>query len=142
MKTIRTEKEFSRWLVAQLRKHFNTVFSIETEETVKGFPDIMIMPTLNKTVFMELKVGLKDIQLQHTQLAFAKRHKEMSIGLCIFNQDTGSIYFLPDIKRLEEIKPAKVTDKKVWYSLIDLVDYYTGETGDALEILINFCRSV
>lgn len=142
MKAMRTEKEFSKWLVTQLRRHFNTVFSVETEETVKGFPDIMIMPTLNKVAFMELKVGTKYIHLQHTQLAFAKLHEEMSIGLCIFNQDTRSIYFLPDIKMLENIKPAKTTDKQVWYSLIDLVDYYTGYTGDTLDVLINFCRIV
>lgn len=139
MKPMRTEKEFSRWLVAQLRKHFNTVFSIETEETVKGFPDIFVMSSSEKVVFIELKVGTTFIHLQHTQLAFAKRHKEMSIGLCIFNQDTGSIYFLPDIKRLEEIKPAKVTDKQVWYSLMDLANYNIGGT---LEILFDFCRIV
>lgn len=139
MKVIRTEKEFSKWIVAQLRRHFKTVFSIETEETVKGFPDIMVMSALNKASFIELKVGSKDIHLQHTQLAFAKCHPEMSIGLCIFNQDTRSIYFLPDIKRLEEIKPSKVTEKQVWYSLMDLCDCNIGGT---LEVLINFCRSV
>lgn len=139
MKPMRTEKEFSSWLVSQLRKHFNTVFSIETEETVKGFPDIMIMPTLNKVAFMELKVGSHDIHLQHTQLAFAKRHKEMSIGLCVFDQAPGSIYFLPDIKMLEKIKPAKTTDKQIWYSLMDLANYNIGGT---LDVLINFCRIV
>lgn len=139
MKDLRTEKEFSKWLVAQLRIHFKTVFSIETEETVKGFPDIMVIPTLNKASFIELKVGTKHIHLQHTQLAFAKRHEEMSIGLCIFNQDTRNIYFLPDIKKLEEIKPSKVTDKQVWYSLMDLGDCNIGGT---LEVLIDFCRSV
>lgn len=139
MKPIQTEKEFSRWLLTQLRKHFRTAFSIETEETVKGFPDIMVVSAGSKAAFMELKIGTKYIQLQHTQLAFAKLHEEMIIGLCIFNQTTGSIYFLPDIKKLENIKPAKTTDKQVWYSLMDLLDYYIGDT---LEILFDFCRIV
>lgn len=139
MKPMRTEKEFSRWLVAQLRKHFRTVFSIETEETVKGFPDIMVVSAGSKAAFMELKIGTKYIQLQHTQLAFAKLHEEMIIGLCIFNQATGSIYFLPDIKKLEKIKPAKTTDKQIWYSLMDLASYNIGGT---LEILFDFCRII
>lgn len=137
MKAIRTEKEFSGWLVAQLRRHFNSVFSIETEETVKGFPDIMVVSAGSRAAFIELKVGTQYIHLQHTQLAFAKRHEEMTIGLCVFNQSTRSIYFLPDIKMLEKIKPAKTTDKQVWYSLMDLVDYNIGGT---LEILFDFCR--
>ena len=139
MKAIQTEKEFSKLVVTQLRKHFNTVFSIETEETVKGFPDIMVMPDLNKAVFLELKVGTKYIQLQHTQLAFAKLHKEMSIGLCFFNQITRDIYFLLDIKTLENIKPAKTTVKQIWYSLQDLEEY---NAGGSLEILFDFCRII
>ena len=80
-----------------LREHqTDTVyhFCIETEETVKGFPDVMEIHKLDLTTtlleFKFTKTG--KIKFQPTQPAFYKSHPELRIYVLAYNAKTRQLH--------------------------------------------------
>lgn len=134
-----TEKEFASKIVAELKKYTQTVFQIESEETVKGFPDIMYCIRPHVFAFFELKIIDNFVlKLQKTQMVFAKKHsKNMKISLVAYNNNTKGIYYIPNILDLEKVPVYKNTDKQIWYRSSDLTDFIV-EAG--FEVLTEFCR--
>lgn len=134
-----TEKEFASKIVAELKKYTQTVFQIESEETVKGFPDILYCVRPHVFAFFELKIINNSVlKLQKTQLVFAKKHgKNMKISLLAYDNNTKGFYYIPNILDLEKVPVYKNTDKQLWYKSSDLTDFIV-EAG--FEVLTEFCR--
>ena len=67
-----------------------TTFCIETEETVKGFPDVLRIDNTDKTVtlieFKFTKTG--KIKFQPTQPAFYKKYYHLPVKIVAYNAKT------------------------------------------------------
>lgn len=77
---------------SQSGEHYR--FCIETEETVKGFPDVMeINKRSSVTCFFEFKFTKTGrIKFQPTQPAFYKSHPEMTIYIMAYNAKTKNLH--------------------------------------------------
>lgn len=90
-----------------------TSFCIETEETVKGFPDVMNIEKKTGLVhFQEFKyVRNNKIQFQPSQPAFYKAHPEMIIYVVAFDRKKQFIYVF-DVKCLfDPYSPYKINEQ-------------------------------
>ena len=69
-------------------------FCIETEETVKGFPDVMsVCRETTKSIFFEFKfTKTGKIKFQPTQPAFYKAHSDMNIWIVAYNAKTKTLH--------------------------------------------------
>lgn len=134
-----TEKEFASKIVEELKKYTQTVFQIESEETVKGFPDILYCVRPHVFAFFELKIINNSVlKLQKTQLVFAKKHsKNMNIALLAYDNNTKGLYYIPSILDLEKVPVYKSSDKQLWYKSSDITDFAV-EAG--FEVFTEFCR--
>lgn len=93
----KTEQDFKKWYIASvLQKQYEYVFCIETEETVKGFPDVMCLTKTGKAVFYEFKyTQTKKIKFQSTQPAFYKAHGKMDIWVVAYKAVTDEVIEFP-----------------------------------------------
>lgn len=81
----------------KIQERSQKIFCVETEETVKGFPDVMevlCMQSKNVTYFYEFKFSNSQgkIKFQPTQPAFYKRNKELNIDVIAYNKATKNIH--------------------------------------------------
>lgn len=88
------EQQFKMaWLKKRSGDGF-TRFPIETEETVKGFPDVLVInpydSTCNFKEFKFTKTG--KIKFQPTQPAFYRAHPELKIYVVAYNAKTGVVH--------------------------------------------------
>lgn len=69
-------------------------FCIETEETVKGFPDVMsVCRETTKSIFFEFKfTKTGKIKFQPTQPAFYKLHHNLVITIVAYNAKTKTLH--------------------------------------------------
>lgn len=91
----RTEQEFKMaFLKSAKDKEAYHIFCIETEETVKGFPDVLcIEKDTDKASFEEFKyTKTGKIKFQPTQPAFYKKHPELAIMVIAYNAKTDTIH--------------------------------------------------
>lgn len=80
------------------KKDFH-IFCIETEETVKGFPDVLcINKETDKASFEEFKyTNTGKIKFQPTQPAFYKKYNTLPIAVVAYNAKTDKVHwFLTD----------------------------------------------
>lgn len=80
----RDEQEFKMKFVKEvLKKENKNVFCIETEETVKGFPDVLdINDKTGVTTLYEFKVARQGkIKFQPSQPAFYLQHKDLNVKI-------------------------------------------------------------
>ena len=89
----KTEQEFKMLYVNKvLKPMYKYVFCIETEETVKGFPDVMCITNEGKTHFFEFKYAKTDkIKFQPTQPAFYKKYSELDIWVVSYKAKTNQV---------------------------------------------------
>lgn len=76
-----TEQMFkTRWCTLH-HKDYKALWTIETEETVAGFPDVLGIMHDDKAVLLEFKKSLKgySVQFQPTQIAFFRRNRLVPI---------------------------------------------------------------
>jgi hypothetical protein len=83
--------------MAWLKRRKNTRyedFCIETEETVKGFPDVMSIKKLDSTCcFYEFKyTKTGKIKFQPTQPAFYRAHPDLRICVVAYNAKTNCVH--------------------------------------------------
>lgn len=102
----RSEQAFKMEWIRRNRNKFLKLFCIETEETVKGFPDVLAIqgvPVLDEEgnvkaeiqtpVFIEFKIAKNGrIKFQPTQPAFYKANKELNIQVCALCEHKGKFY--------------------------------------------------
>lgn len=102
----KTEQAFKMEWLRRNKDKFLKLFCIETEETVKGFPDVLgIRESVvlddkgaekhkwQTPVFFEFKfTKTGKIKFQPTQPAFYKAHSDMNIWIVAFNRKTGNVH--------------------------------------------------
>lgn len=89
------EQQFKMaWLKRYSGQNGYTRFPIETEETVKGFPDVLTINHYDSACyFIEFKfTKTGKIKFQPTQPAFYKAHPELRIQVVAYNAKTGVVH--------------------------------------------------
>lgn len=89
------EQQFKKlYTVTELKRIWKDarIFNIETEETVAGFPDVIVVGKMNDMLnfahFYEFKISdlSGSIKFQPTQPAFYKHNPEMLINVVAYNR--------------------------------------------------------
>lgn len=116
LKNCRDEQDFKMYCVRNQRakKNINAdVFCIETEETVKGFPDVMIVPFEGNIFFQEYKYSNAQgkIRFQPTQPSFYRSHPVMDITVVALNAKTGLIHVFGVEELFDEESPYHMNEK-------------------------------
>ena len=94
----KNEQQFKvKYVNKVLRKLYPTVFCIETEETVAGFPDVLCLQKNGKAVFYEFKFSNAQgkIKFQPTQPAFYRLHTDLDIWVVALNNKTKEAVVFP-----------------------------------------------
>ena len=121
----KTEQAFKMEWIRRHRKDFTDIFCIETEETVKGFPDMLAVDELNGQQFpqfIEFKKARNGwIEFQPTQLPFYRQHNKLAITVLSLVELKGKFYA---VGISSELALEKVNGNRK----IDLKSYCTEET--------------
>lgn len=110
------EKEFNneqsfKMASLKLKSKDFTFFCIETEETVKGFPDVMFVDEQNTVCFEEYKYTKTGvIKFQSTQPAFYKKHKNLVIFVVAYNAKSKKVHYFPVEELFTEGSPYKLSN--------------------------------
>lgn len=80
-----------KWVNAN-RIFWKKIFCIETEETVKGFPDVMLVDWDNRVHFLEFKITDKygRFKFQPTQPAFYKKNPDLPVSVVVLDRKKGN----------------------------------------------------
>jgi hypothetical protein len=86
----RSEQSFKSKFLRQNADPKWEAFCIETEETVRGFPDVLVVSKEDSTCFLlEFKfTKTGKIKFQPTQPSFYRSHKYMDIWIVAYNAKT------------------------------------------------------
>lgn len=107
------EQQFKmKWLKINELQNF-TQFCIETEETVKGFPDVMLIDNDTKQVqFIEFKfTNTGKIKFQPTQPAFYKKYYHLPISVIAYNAKTNTMHFIKKEELFRDCSTYKLNEK-------------------------------
>ena len=107
------EQQFKmKWLKINELLHF-TKFCIETEETVKGFPDVMFIDNDTKqTWFAEFKfTKTGKIKFQPTQPSFYKKYYHLPIKVIAYNAKTLTLHYIMKEDLFRESSAYKMNEK-------------------------------
>ena len=113
----RTEQAFKMEWIRRNKKSFTDVFCIETEETVKGFPDVLTLKENGLAQFVEFKKARNGwIEFQSTQPAFYKAHPKMLISVISLVENKGKFYVvaLPVPIVLSRLNGSRKLDLRPW----------------------------
>jgi hypothetical protein len=101
-----------------LKKFFNYIFCIETEETVQGFPDVMCLYKNimgeTSTRFYEFKFSNKNgkIKFQPTQPAFYKKYNDtVYTEIVAYDQRTKAVVKFPSSCLFDKESPYYMNEK-------------------------------
>ena len=143
----KTEQAFKTEWIRRNKGRFIAVFPIETEETVKGFPDVLgicetdvmdkelnVVAKVQTTCFMEFKLAKRGrIKFQPTQPAFYKAHKELDISVVSLAEYYGKYYIVSfpvsalfEKKGAFELNGMNEVDLRSWLDLMQ-------ENGDEVK---------
>lgn len=96
------EQDFKMRFIKETFKpvRYRKVFCIETEETIAGFPDVMMLTCSNcgnKAEFFEFKFSNSKgvIKFQPTQPPFYRKNPEMGVIVVAYNQKTKVLHIFP-----------------------------------------------
>ena len=107
------EQQFKmKWLKAHELSKI-VPFCIETEETVKGFPDVLCIDKVTKQVhFLEFKFTKSGkIKFQPTQPAFYKKHYYLPIKIVAYNAKTLTVHYIMKEDLFQESSAYKMNEK-------------------------------
>lgn len=104
----KTEQAFKYEWIKRHKGDYLKLFCIETEETVKGFPDVLgiretgvmdkelnVVAKVQTPCFMEFKLAKRGrIKFQPTQPSFYKAHKELDISVVSLAEYYGKYYIV------------------------------------------------
>ena len=143
----KTEQAFKTEWIRRNKRRFIAVFPIETEETVKGFPDVLgicetdvmdkelsVIAKVQTPCFMEFKLAKRGrIKFQPTQPAFYKAHKELDISVVSLAEYYGKYYIVSfpvsalfEKKGAFELNGMNEVDLRSWLDLMQ-------ENGDEVK---------
>lgn len=110
----KNEQEFKMLFIksAKNQKDFYT-FCIETEETVKGFPDVLcIHKETGVASFEEFKyTKTGKIKLQPTQPAFYKKYNDLPIAIVAYNAKTDKVHTFMTYELFDNNSPYYMNEK-------------------------------
>lgn len=109
-KTCKDEQSFKQKYIKAYRRAYH-VFCIETEETVKGFPDVLLVSKeTGKASFLEFKFAKKGstIHFQANQPAFYRLYPDLDIKV---------ICYVRDMMRVHVFRVADLFNKDSAYCL-------------------------
>lgn len=115
----KTEQQFKMlWLKEKKKKLPLNVypFCIETEETVKGFPDVMILDcrrNQNVSVFYEFKISDSNgkIKFQPTQPAFYRKYNKMLICVVALDKKNNKVHLFSTKELFNKNSPYFMNEK-------------------------------
>lgn len=88
----KNEQSFKmKWINAN-RMFWKHIFSIETEETVKGFPDVMLIDYDNRIHLLEFKITDRygRFKFQKTQPAFYMKYADIPVSVVVLDRKIGN----------------------------------------------------
>ena len=107
------EQQFKmKWLKINELSRF-TKFCIETEETVKGFPDVMFIDNDTKqTWFAEFKfTKTGKIKFQPTQPAFYKKYNDLPINIIAYNAKMDKVHTFMTYELFDKNSPYYMNER-------------------------------
>ena len=95
----KTEQQFKMEWIRRHKKEYVAVFPIETEETVKGFPDVLAIHAINNAeqipYFLEFKKARNGVvEFQSTQPAFYKANPNLFIYMIALVEYESKLYIV------------------------------------------------
>ena len=109
-KDFKNEQQF-KMAFLKLKSKDLTCICIETEETIKGFPDVMVIDEQNIVYFEEYKyTKTGTIKFQSTQPAFYKKYKKFVIFIVAFNAKSNKVHYFPVEELFTKGSPYKLSD--------------------------------
>lgn len=108
------EQKFKmKYIKEALPKKDYTAFCIETEETVKGFPDVLVIDKKSGLIsFQEFKFARGGkVVFQPSQPAFYKAHPEMNIYVVAFDPKKQFIHVFNVKTMFDPCSPYKIDEK-------------------------------
>lgn len=112
------EQSFKMHYIKKVFKKNNKhVFCIETEETVKGFPDTLCIDrNTNVAEFFEFKYARQGkIKFEPTQIPFFKAYKDLNIKVVAFDPRKPLVYIFPVRSLFEDYGTYKINARgEVW----------------------------
>ena len=95
----KTEQAFKMEWIRRYKKEYVAVFPIETEETVKGFPDVLAIHKIDWATqtpyLLEFKKARKGfIEFQPTQPAFYKANPDLFIFIVALVEYEAKLYII------------------------------------------------
>lgn len=96
-KQYKNEADFKKDFVELLRTNGFTVFCIESEETVPGFPDVLAIDKNNQTFLFEMKITDRSgrFKLQKTQPRLYMLHQNLKIKVVVWDNGMGNYISIP-----------------------------------------------
>ena len=122
----KTEQSFKMEWIRRNRKYYMAVFCVETEETVKGFPDVLAVAEKDNCCqipyFLEFKKARNGfVEFQPTQPAFYRKNLGLFISMIALVENKGKQYII--------ILPACIVLDKLGKGLrLDLRPFCTEQT--------------
>lgn len=109
-KSCKEEQDFKMAYIKAYKRAYH-VFCIETEETVKGFPDVLLISKeTGKASFLEFKFAKRSgiIHFQANQPAFYRQHHDLNIKV---------VAYVKDMMRVHVFRVDEMFDKNSPYCL-------------------------
>ena len=116
------EQQFKKlFSVIELKKLWKDahIFNIETEETIGGFPDVMVVGKMNDMInyahFYEFKISdlSGSIKFQPTQPAFYKYNSEMLIDVVAYNRFSKRVHVFSTNEIFDKNSPYYTTNGRI-----------------------------
>ena len=94
----KNEQQFKKLYIKEWSKGYYKYFCIETEETIKGFPDVLcINRNTQNASFIEFKfTQTGKIKFQPTQPAFYRNNMDLNISVAAYNCTTDKVHIFKE----------------------------------------------
>ena len=109
----KNEQEFKMMYLKENKDKDWYDFCIETEETVKGFPDVMLIEKQSRVcIFYEFKfTKTGKIKFQPTQPSFYKKYCHLPIKVIAYNAKTLTVHYIMKEDLFRESGAYKMNEK-------------------------------
>lgn len=109
----KNEQQFKMLYIKEWNKGGFHHFCIETEETIKGFPDVLsVDKATGKAYFYEFKFTQNGkIKFQPTQPSFYKKYTDLTIGIVAYNYLTNKVHIFSVKELFKDGSPYQINDK-------------------------------
>lgn len=109
----KNEQQFKKLYIKEWSKGAYKYFCIETEETIKGFPDVLCINKITQNAsFIEFKfTQTGKIKFQPTQPAFYRSNMDLNISVAAYNYMTDKVHIFKVKELFKDGSPYQINDK-------------------------------